>query len=369
MAGGAYRITELTERIPSTANAGYYAKQVSDKYIMRATIIDLTKIVGDSYSEATSPQDVLSKLNDVSSRLINEKSSGYVKLETAADEAMGMVIERHSNPDALLGLSTGIYEIDSTLGGLKGADEIIIAARPSMGKTAMAMQIARNVAHDGNPVGIISLEMATKQLYIRTLFSEASVDGTLMNSGVISDEQLNKLMTAASSLNEMPIYIDDSTEGSASQIIAKAQHLINSKQIKLLIIDYLQLMDEPGNSNRNLELGKITRALKQLAKKADIPVIILSQLTKNADGRRPVLKDLRDSGAIEQDSDIIIFIWRPEQNNIDVMPDGGSSDGIALIDIAKNRNGQTADFKMKWVKEYTQFDPLFLSYTPELETK
>jgi len=364
MVGGSLYISELTDGIPSTANAGYYATIVSDKYVLRTVISSLDDIIKVSYNGAVAPSALLAKINDVSSALISDKSSGYVKLESVADDAVATITERFDNPGAYPGMPTGIYEVDNVLGGLKGGDEIIVAANPSIGKTAFAMQIGRNVAFDGNPVGIISLEMAKKQLYLRTLFSEASVPGDLLNSGTMKTEQYSRLLTAATMVNKLPIYIDDSTDATASQIIAKAQHLVNSKGVKLLIVDYLQLMDEPGHSNRNLEIGKITRQIKQLAKKADIPIIVLSQLTKDAFGRRPVLKDLRDSGAIAQDADIIIFLWRPEQHNIDVMYDGSSSEGVALIDIAKHRNGPTADFKMRWVKEYTRFEPLFLPNAP-----
>jgi len=361
MAGGTHAVSELTDKVPSTANASYYASVVSDKYALRTVIKKLSEIVSVSYDGAIAPGSVLSKINDVSAGLINDKSSGYVRLSDVAEDAVSVIADRFNHPETFPGVSTGIYEIDNVIGGLKGGDEIIIAATPSIGKTAMAMQIGRNVSAQKVPVGVISLEMSKRQLYLRTVFSEASVSSSLLNSGQMDVEQYDKLLKAATRVNEFPMYIDDSTDATAGQIIAKAQHLVNSKGIGLLIIDYLQLLDEPGHANRNLELGKITRSLKQLAKKADIPIIILSQLTKDAYGRRPVLRDLRDSGAIAQDADIIIFLWRPEQHNIDIMPDGGSSEGVALIDIAKNRNGSTADFKMKWVKEYVRFEPIFYS--------
>lgn len=359
VSGGSYYISELTEKVPSTANVKYYAREVSDAALIRAAIVESSNITAAGFDGSISPQAMLEKVNSLASKLINKNSSGYVMLEDISGDALDAVTDRFDNPNSFPGKRTGILEIDKVLGGLKGGDEIIIAANPSIGKTALALQIGRNFAADGNPVGVISLEMSKKQLYLRTLFSEASVPGDLLNYGAIQPDQYKKLLHASQDINKFPLYIDDSTDGSAGQLIAKAQHLINSKKIKLLIIDYLQLMDEPGESNRNLEIGKITRMFKQLAKKADIPVVILSQLTKDAYGRRPSLKDLRDSGAIAQDADIVIFIWRPEQHGIDLMPDGTSSSGVAIIDIAKHRNGPTADFRMSWVKEYARFESLF----------
>jgi len=361
MAGGAYYITELTEGIPSTANAGYYAKEVADKATLRTVISDLSKIVGVAYDGTQDPARILSKMNDASAKLLSDKSGGYVKLSESSFEALDVVSDRYNRPDAFTGIPTGIIEQDRLIGGLKGGDLIILAARPSMGKTAYALQLVRNVAHDDVPVGVLSLEMTRKQLYLRQLFSEASVDSSLLNSGRMSEEEFKRLLKKSEVLNKLPLYIDDGGDAMASQLKAKAEHFIASKKIKLLIIDYLQLMDESsGDSNRNLELAKITKMFKQLAKKLDIPVIILSQLTKEADGKRPTLKNLRDSGAIEQDADIVIFIWRPEQNNIDIMPDGSNSEGVALIDFAKNRNGQTGEFKLRWIGKHTRFESMFI---------
>jgi len=201
---------------------------------------------------------------------------------------------------------------------------------------------------------VISLEMSKKQLYLRSLFQKANVPSDLLNYGTMSADQLNDLTRAASELNKVPIYIDDATEGTASQIIAKAEHLCNTKDIDMLVFDYLQLADEPGAASRNLELGKITGMMKRTAKKLDVPFVVLSQLTKDADGRMPVLKDLRDSGSIEQDADIVIFVWRPEQCGIDVDKEG-STEGVAMIEIAKNRNGKTSDFRLRWVPELMKF--------------
>lgn len=356
--GGAYYITEITEKVPSTANIKYYVTEVLEKSQLRTAIHGANEVMVSAYEGRVRPDNILSKLNKMASKIIRSVSGGYSKMEAISDEAMDTVIQRFEKPDIIPGLPTGIYEIDSIVGGLKGGDEIIIAARPSMGKTALALQIGNHVASNGDGVGVISLEMAKKQLYLRSLFQEARVPSDLLNFGAMSRDQFKELTRTSAEINKWPLYIDDASDGTASQIIAKAEHLCVSKNIKLLIFDYLQLMDEPGKENRNLEIGKITRMIKAKAKSLNIPIIVLSQLTKDADGRRPVLKDLRDSGSIEQDADVVIFIWRPEQNGIDVNEDG-SMKGVAYIDVAKHRNGRTGDFKMAFIKEEVRFTQLF----------
>ena len=356
--GGALFVTELTEGIPSTANIKHYCKIVSDKHLLRTAIIESSDITGTAYDGAASPAMILDKVNNLSSTLLNEKSSEYSELSTAGDDARSIITNRFDNPGSFPGMSTGVSELDHLIGGLKEPDLIVIAARPSVGKTALALQIGKHVALDSNPVGIISLEMSATQIYLRNLFSEAEVPAELLNSGEMKTFQLNRLMASSQVIDDLPIYIDDNTDATANQIIAKAHHLINSKGIKLLIIDYLQLMDGDGKENRNLELGKITRRLKQLCKKAMVPIILLSQLTKDAHGRRPVLKDLRDSGAIEQDIDICLFIHRPETSGVDVLDGNISAKGFTEMILAKNRNGKIGDFRMNFVGEFVRFESI-----------
>ncbi len=257
----------------------------------------------------------------------------------------------------------GFYELDEMLGGFQKSDLIIIAARPSMGKTAFALSLARNAAIDHKiPVGIFSLEMSTMQLIIRLLCAEGRLNAHLVRTGKLPHEEGVKLSKNAHKLIEAPIYVDDAPAQTILEIRAKARRLKVEKNIGMIIIDYLQLMQGPSKSeSREREISYISRSLKSLAKELNIPVIALAQMNRAVEARtdkRPMLSDLRESGSIEQDADVVTFLYRPEYYGIKTDHEGNSLEGVTEIIIGKQRNGPTGEVKLAFIKEYARFENL-----------
>jgi replicative DNA helicase len=268
--------------------------------------------------------------------------------------------EKQGNRSLVTGVPTGFSHLDNLTSGLQKSDLIILAARPSMGKTALALNIARNAAVEANiPVAIFSLEMSKEQLSLRMLCSEARIDSSRLRSGFFSMEDWHRLTDAAGLLSESPIYIDDSASLTAMDIRAKARRLKMDKNIGLIIIDYLQLMQgRAGAERRDLEISEISRAMKALAKELDLPVMALSQLNRMLEQRtdkRPRLSDLRESGALEQDADVVAFIYRDEVYNKE---EDNPSRGIAEILLSKQRNGPTGDVNLAFLNSFTRFENL-----------
>ena len=265
--------------------------------------------------------------------------------------------------DRKFSVPTGFYELDEILGGFQKSDLIIIAARPSMGKTALALTLARNAAIDnGIPIGIFSLEMSTMQLIIRMLCAEGRLNAHLVRTGKLPSEEGVKLSKNAHKLINAPLYVDDSPSQTVLEIRAKARRLKAEKNIGMIIIDYLQLMQGPPKAeSREREISHISRSLKALAKELNIPVIALAQLNRAVEARsdkRPQLSDLRESGSIEQDADVVIFLNRPEQYGIEKDENGESNEGVAEVIIGKQRNGPTGNLKLAFIKEYARFENL-----------
>jgi replicative DNA helicase len=280
-------------------------------------------------------------------------------------DALEYIEAIHSQKDRKFSVPTGFYELDELLGGFQKSDLIIVAARPSMGKTAFALTVARNAAIDhGVPIGIFSLEMATMQLIIRMLCAEAKVNAHQVRSGKLPMEESSKLSRNAHRIIDAPIFVDDEPAQTVLQIRAKARRLKAEKNIGMIIIDYLQLMQGPPKAeSREREISHISRSLKALAKELNIPVIALAQLNRAVEARtdkRPQLSDLRESGSIEQDADVVIFLNRPEQWGIgkDKGEDAESLEGIAEIIVGKQRNGPTGEIKLAFIKDYARFENL-----------
>ncbi len=261
---------------------------------------------------------------------------------------------------------TGFYELDELLGGFQKSDLIVLAARPSMGKTALALTLARNAAIDHKvPVGIFSLEMATMQLIIRMICAEARINAHLVRTGKLPHSDGSKLSKTVHKLTDAPVYVDDSPAQSVLEIRAKARRLKAEKNVGMIIIDYLQLMSGPQRTeSREREISHISRSLKSLAKELNIPVIALSQLNRAVETRtdkRPQLSDLRESGSIEQDADVVIFLNRPEYYGIEKDENGESTAGVTEVIIGKQRNGPTGMIKLAFIKEYARFENLATS--------
>ncbi len=364
-AGGAVYLSKLSQNISSAANIEYHAKIILEKEILRGLITSSHQIAKAAYEGTEDAFDIL----DQAERKIFEITETHLKktftgMDRAVRDALEYIEAIHSNTKQKFSVPTGFYELDEMLGGFQKSDLVIIAARPSMGKTALALSLARNAAVDHKvPVGVFSLEMATMQLVIRMLCAEGRLNAHQVRTGKLPSEEGIKLSKNAHKLIESPLYIDDTPAQTVLEIRAKARRLKAEKNIGMIVIDYLQLMQGPSNSeSREREISHISRSLKSLAKELNIPVIALAQLNRAVETRndkRPQLSDLRESGSIEQDADVVLFLNRPEYYGIkNFMDDGTSTEGVAEVIIGKQRNGPTGDIRLAFIKEYARFENL-----------
>ena len=364
-AGGAVYLSKLSQNISSAANIEYHAKIILEKEILRGLITSSHQIARAAYEGTEDAFDIL----DQAERKIFEITETHLKksftgMDRAVRDALEYIEAIHSNTKQKFSVPTGFYELDEMLGGFQKSDLIIIAARPSMGKTALALSIARNAAVDHKvPVGVFSLEMATMQLVIRMLCAEGRLNAHQVRTGKLPSEEGIKLSKNAHKLIESPLFIDDTPAQTVLEIRAKARRLKAERNIGMIVIDYLQLMQGPSNSeSREREISHISRSLKSLAKELNIPVVALAQLNRAVETRndkRPQLSDLRESGSIEQDADVVLFLNRPEYYGIkNFMDDGTSTDGVAEVIIGKQRNGPTGDIRLAFIKEYARFENL-----------
>lgn len=359
--GGATYLATIADASPMAINAAYYAGLIRGKASLRSLIRSASSIIERCFLDRGDVGDIVdfaetSVFNISESR----QSNAFESLGELIDRNIDMIEARQGNNGGISGLSTGYYRLDSITSGLQRSDLIILAARPSMGKTALAMNIARNVAAaEQVPVAVFSLEMSKEQLSLRLLTSEARIDSNRLRTGFISQEDWRNATDAAGFLNDVPIFIDDTPNISVMDIRAKARRLKMDKGIGLVVIDYLQLMKASSRSDRrDLEIAEISRSLKGLAKELDVPVIALSQLNRMLEQRsekRPLLSDLRESGALEQDADIVAFIYRDDVYNKEA---NNPNRGNAEIIIAKNRNGSTGTAFMSFLGAYTRFEEL-----------
>jgi replicative DNA helicase len=359
--GGATYLAALVETVPLAVNAKHYSKIIHDKAALRRLIDKANQIAKRCFEDQGDVEGVV----DFAETAIFEISENKIRpsfyaLKDIIEKNIDVIEERQGNKALVTGVTTGFTRLDSLTSGFQNSDLIILAGRPSMGKTALALNIARNAAIDANvPVALFSLEMSKEQLSMRMLCSEARVDSSKIRSGFFSKKDWVDLTDAAGVLSEAPIFIDDSPGLTVMEIRAKSRRLKMDKGIGLVIIDYLQLMKGRASAERrDLEISEISRALKALAKEADIPVIALSQLNRKLEERsdkRPLLSDLRESGALEQDADVVAFIYRDEVYNRD---ENNPNIGIAEILLRKQRNGPTGDVPLKFFNAHTRFDNL-----------
>ncbi len=371
--GGAYYLTDLTTRVATSANVEYHARIIAEKSLLRMLIETMTNHVRQAFDPSTDAFELLdhaeSELFRISDTQLRRPASSmnHVLKETLANlEAI------HGKEAGITGVPTGFRALDSITGGWQKSDLIIIAARPSMGKTAFSLATARNAAlHPKNPAGvaIFSLEMSAQQLAQRLLTSEARVDAQAARTGRLKDDDWPKLARAAGRLSAAPIFIDDTPGLSILELRAKCRRLKAEHDIGLVVVDYLQLMHgAPTNrsSNREQEIAQISRSLKSLAKELNVPVVALSQLSRAVETRggdkRPQLSDLRESGSIEQDADVVAFIYRAERYGITVDENGNSTEGLAEIIIGKQRNGPIGDVSLAFVHQFARFENLTTYY-------
>ncbi|UCD79435.1 MAG: replicative DNA helicase [Desulfobacterales bacterium] len=359
--GGASYLARLVDAVPLAVNALHYAKIVHDKASLRRLIEKANAIVKRCFEERGNADDVIDYAEAAIFEISEKKArQSFFPLSKIILSNIETLEEKQGNRSLVTGVPTGFTHLDNLTSGLQSSDLIILAARPSMGKTALALNIARNAAVDtAVPVAIFSLEMSKEQLSLRMLCSEARIDSSRLKGGFFSMEDWHRLTDAAGILSEAPIYIDDSPSLTAMEIRAKARRLKMDKNIGLIIIDYLQLMQgRVGAERRDLEISEISRALKALAKELELPVVALSQLNRMLEQRtdkRPRLSDLRESGALEQDADVVAFIYRDEVYNKE---EDNPSRGIAEILLSKQRNGPTGDIYLTFLNSYTRFENL-----------
>jgi replicative DNA helicase len=371
-AGGSYYLVELTNRVASAANIEYHSRIIQQKHIQRQIIATGAKMVKDGYEDTidcfAALQNAEQGLFAITQNTLSRSSTKVASLAFSTFKQIEQNALKARTGDGITGKSSGIAEIDALTGGWHDSDLVILAARPGMGKTGFALSVAINAAKCGIPVAFFSLEMANMQLVMRMMAMLGEVNGQKMRDGKLSDEDLMVLAGAAEHLHNLPIYLDDTPGISIPEMRAKCRRLKRQHDIQLVIVDYLQLMTlTPGgmenkNANREQEVSGISRALKGLAKELNVPVIALSQLSRAVETRggakRPQLSDLRDSGAVEQDADIVSFIYRPEYYGILEDEAGESLKGIAEIIFAKNRHGDTDTVKVKFEKQFTRFSTL-----------
>lgn len=347
--GGIGYLSDLASAVPSTANVEQYAKIVKEKSILRQLIRESDKIIKQSY-EATDAQEVLDQAERAILSISQDRGGEFTPIDTLLTPTFEQ-IERLSKNKGLPGIPTGFTDLDRITSGLQPSDFIVVAARPSMGKTSLCLNIAQHIASQGTPVAIFSLEMSKEQLVQRLLSAEAMIPGQRLKTGDMETDDWPKLVSAMGKLN-IPIFIDDSPTLTVMDIRARTRRLAQKHGIGLVIIDYLQLISGHGES-RQQQITEISRSLKALARETNCPVIALSQLSRAVEQRQdkhPILADLRESGAIEQDADLVAFIYRDEYYN----PDSEKA-GTAEVIIAKQRNGPTGKVELAFLKEYTLF--------------
>ena len=357
--GGTAYLASLADFVPTAANISHYARIVREKSILRSLITTATEIATRGYEEQGNVDEFLDSAEKVIFDISEKKiKASFVAVGDMIKDTLKTVEKLYERKEMVTGVPTGYDDLDKLTAGLQPSELIIVAGRPGMGKTSFALNIAANAAFTGAGVAVFSLEMAKEQLVLRMLCSEARVNSSKVRSGYLGERDFPQLAKAAGRLHEAPIYIDDTPAISVLELRAKARRLVRdrSKKIGLIVVDYLQLMRGMGTaSNREQEISEISRSLKALAKELNVPVIALSQLNRRVEDRgdrRPMMSDLRESGAIEQDSDVIIFIYRDEVYN----KSDESKKGLAEIIVAKQRNGPIDTVTLTFLNEYTRFE-------------
>lgn len=365
MVGGPYYITMLTSRIASTANVEYHARIILQKHIQRELIRISSDIIKDAFEDTT---DVFDLLDKAERNLFSVSESNLRRsFEDMPSLIKQAILDIESAKDAdehMRGVPSGYVDLDRITSGWQKSDLIILAARPSMGKTAFALNMARNVAVEFNkPVAFFSLEMSAVQLVTRLISSETELKSDKLKRGDLESYEWQQLTDKVSNLVEAKMFIDDTPALSIFELRAKCRRLKQQHDIQMIFIDYLQLMSggNDNKGNREQEISQISRSLKALAKELNVPVLALSQLsraveTRPGQAKRPILSDLRESGAIEQDADLVLFIYRAEYYKIDVFEDGSPTQGVSEIIIAKHRNGAVGDVKLRFIADFARFE-------------
>ena len=355
--GGPAYIAALVDGVPKSTNVEYYAKIVKEKATLRSLIGSANKILTTAYQDEVEPEVQLDQAESEIFQIADGRlTEGFQSLKDLVPGGIETLEKLENQQGGFTGVPSGFTDLDRYTSGFQPSDLVIIAARPAMGKTSLALNIAQHVGiKTEKTVGVFSLEMSKQALFLRMLTSEARIDAHKFRGGFLGSEEYKKMSEALNTLGEAKVFIDDSTSVSVLEMRAKARRLKSEHGLHLLIIDYLQLMQGRGRfENRNLELASISRSLKGLAKELDVPVIALSQLSRAPESRsehRPQLSDLRESGALEQDADVVLFIYREDQ--YDRKPE---NENTAEVIIGKQRNGPVGTVRLAFLKEFTRFE-------------
>jgi replicative DNA helicase len=363
LVGGAYYVSNLTNRIISSAQVEYHARIIAQKYIQREIIRLCTEALKMAYDETTDVFDLLNKVeSDLFSVAEGNIKKNYDKLDDVIKLAIAQIQEASKNKDGVSGVPTGFKDLDRITSGWQKSDMIVLAARPGMGKTAFVISMARNTAVDYNQgVAVFSLEMSSVQLVNRLISSETGISSEKLRKGNLAEHEFHQLHERIGKLSQAPLFLDDTPALSIFDLRAKCRRLKRQHNIKMVIIDYLQLMTAgaAGKGNREQEISTISRSIKEIAKEIEVPIIALSQLSRSVETRggskRPLLSDLRESGAIEQDADIVTFIYRPEYYGLTEDEEGMPTQDRGDIIIAKNRHGSLDTVHLKFVKHLVKF--------------
>ena len=358
--GGAYYISGLIEGVPTTAHVDRYIKIVIEKSVLRNLIYLANDISKEAYDDSQEVDDILETVQkSIFSITQDTLQKDFEEIDPVLIKTFDKIDKIASHKGTVIGVPSGFHELDQKTTGFQNGDLIIIAGRPAMGKTSFALNMMRNAAIDSKKkIGFFSLEMANEQLAMRLLCSEARVDSNLVRRGDLPKSQYKNLSLAVGPLSKSDIYLDDTPALSILELRAKARRLKNDVNLDMIIVDYLQLMQGPrGAENRQQEIATISRSMKALAKELEIPIVALSQLSRAVEQRtgskKPLLSDLRESGAIEQDADVVIFLYRDEVYNKDA-----DNEGKAEIIVAKQRNGPTGTVEAAFISRYTRFENL-----------
>ena len=366
--GGPFYISELSGRVLSSAHIEYHARIIAQKYLARQLITYTSQIQTMAFDESTDVADLMQeaegKLFEISQQNLKKD---YTQINPVIKDAYELLQKAAARTDGLSGLASGFHELDKKTAGWQNSDLVIIAARPAMGKTAFVLSMAKNMAVDYQfPVAVFSLEMSNVQLVNRLISNVCEIPSEKIRSGQLADYEWGQLDYKIKSLYDAPLYVDDTPSLSVFELRTKARRLVREHGVKIIIIDYLQLMNASGMSfgNRQEEVATISKSLKGLAKELNIPIIALSQLNRSVEnregnqGKRPQLSDLRESGSIEQDADMVCFIHRPEYYKIYQNEDNQDTHGLAEIILAKHRNGGTGIVNLRFKGEYVRFQNL-----------
>jgi replicative DNA helicase len=358
--GGPAYIAALVDGLPHATNIEYYARIVREKSTLRNLIYSANKILANAYEAEQEPNQILDDAEQSIFAIAEDRvRAGFVSMRALAHASFETIERAHERKQLITGVPSGFADLDELTAGFQPGDLVIIAARPSVGKTALALNVAQHVGtKTGRTVGIFSLEMSKEQLFLRMLTSEARIDSHRLRTGFLVESDWGRLSHALGTLSEAKIYIDDTPSIGVLEMRAKSRRLAAEHGLDMLVIDYIQLMQGRGRfENRTLEVASISRSLKGLAKELNVPVIVISQLSRAPEARsdhRPLLSDFRESGALEQDADVVVMLFRPDQYP-DVKPE---DENIAELNVAKQRNGPTGLVRLAFLKQETRFGNL-----------